>query len=336
MPGHLFRFATKKQVFAAAQSKTLNISAEQADAGAREIQRDDLVVLTANEADDNLILWAVARARTGFVNVPTSKRYVGLKFVKIKNDRTWYALSLGIATGELFQQTGWKPLDNDEVAACLFDTRVYADHVGRLHMALKRSVPTELAVSPDHVLKTVLCTVAQQGGAVALRRWYEAEVLLNESKYREALKRRLTEIDGHSFEQLINGLFQIQAFGFSTVIVTKQSHDKGVDLFLTQQNGAFGQMVLVAQCKRQAATVGVDEVERLRLSMNRAKPKASRGIFVTTSHFSKSARDFALDDGQIHLIDGEGLADLFFRYADQTPGLWKILGRSNSQLVFTF
>ena len=70
----------------------------------------------------------------------------------------------------------------------------------------------------------------------------------------------------------------------------------------------------VVQVKRQKANVGRPVLDSLRGSLYRFG--AQRGTIITTSGFSKGAKDAALDVGAapITLIDGTKLVELLVRY----------------------
>jgi HJR/Mrr/RecB family endonuclease len=253
--------------------------------------------------------------------------HVSLKFVKAKTSQTCYKLSEGIAVGLALQKFRWKRLDSQELAAAFLDTGVYKKQSAVLAKTLQRVIPPGLGIDSDTMFGSVLFNGMSPERMPVLREWYDAEILLNEPKYRTALKQRLSELDGHTFEDLMCAFFQIKAFGYQ-VTRTPRTRDHGIDLFLTHHDEVFGDMCIAVQCKCQHATVGDRDVRDLMTDMSRAKVKADRGVFVTTSQFTKSAHDFAMDDKHIHLIDGEKLTELFFRYAEQSPGLWGTLRRA--------
>lgn len=70
---------------------------------------------------------------------------------------------------------------------------------------------------------------------------------------------------------------------------------------------------LIVSTSRPSATprdnpVGVDRLQAFAGAL-RGK-RASKGVFVTTSYFTKGAREYAQDHGNIALIDGEKLVAL--------------------------
>ncbi|MCH1474547.1 MAG: restriction endonuclease, partial [Alphaproteobacteria bacterium] len=67
------------------------------------------------------------------------------------------------------------------------------------------------------------------------------------------------------------------------------------------------------QCKKWNQTVGAREIRDFRGAL---QGRAAKGLFITTSNFSKQAVDEATRDGAIpiDLIDGERLTELLKEY----------------------
>jgi hypothetical protein len=99
---------------------------------------------------------------------------------------------------------------------------------------------------------------------------------------------KLREIDPDDFEKLMAAVFRNQGFD---VTKTPRSKDGGFDLVLVQHSSIGAAMTLV-DCKRYAATkkVGVEIVRGLYGVVE--ERKATKGMIVTTSFFTKGAVDF--------------------------------------------
>ena len=93
------------------------------------------------------------------------------------------------------------------------------------------------------------------------------------------------------------------------VKVTQRSHDGGIDLELRRTELDGGQTREIAQCKRYASVVGVDEVRKLAGVVSNERSIA-KGYLVTTSYFSDAARKFAENNASIVLIDGSRLKEI--------------------------
>jgi restriction system protein len=90
-----------------------------------------------------------------------------------------------------------------------------------------------------------------------------------------------------------------------------RSGDGGIDGIIKEDK--LGLDVIYIQAKRWENTVGRPDIQKFAgaLQGNRAK----KGVFITTSNFSKEAIDFAKGlDSKLILIDGERLAELMVEH----------------------
>ena len=119
------------------------------------------------------------------------------------------------------------------------------------------------------------------------------------------------------FERLIVSLLVTMGYGGSTAAAGRAlggSGDDGVDGVIDQD--AFGLDRVYVQAKRYAAgnNIGAGAIRDFFGSLDRHK--ATKGLLVTTSTFSKSARDTAdFLSKRIVLVDGEQLAKLMIRHS---------------------
>ncbi len=89
------------------------------------------------------------------------------------------------------------------------------------------------------------------------------------------------------------------------------SGDEGVDGVINEDR--LGLDVIYIQAKRWENTVGRPEIQKFVGAL--LGKKARKGIFITTSDFSKNARDYASSiESSVVLIDGEALANLMIDY----------------------
>ena len=114
-----------------------------------------------------------------------------------------------------------------------------------------------------------------------------------------------------AFERLAKLL--LAKMGFDDLVVTKSSHDKGIDVkgVIREGNGIIRRPVFV-QCKRHSEnnTVGIDLIERFKGSMDKGLRDVT-GIFITSGTYTKPAREAAADGmNTIHLVDGDQLAEI--------------------------
>jgi len=106
----------------------------------------------------------------------------------------------------------------------------------------------------------------------------------------------LDAIDPLAFEELVRQLFE--RMGYQATL-TKASHDGGIDIEVHDPTPIRGGRFLV-QCKRYSGVVGAPYVRDLFGVVQGAG--ATKGILVTTSHFSADARAFA-QGKPLELID---------------------------------
>lgn len=120
---------------------------------------------------------------------------------------------------------------------------------------------------------------------------------------------KLPEIDqytGAQFEEYIAGLFS--SLGYQNVLQTNVSGDFGVDVLAEKDGVRYG-----IQCKRYANSVGVGAIQEINTGLNHWN--CQRGIVVTNSRFTRSARTLAAENG-IQLVDRECLAALMRQQMD--------------------
>lgn len=95
--------------------------------------------------------------------------------------------------------------------------------------------------------------------------------------------------------------------------VTPQSHDGGIDGIIKEDK--LGLDNIYIQAKRYADTniVGRPQIQQFVGAID--GQKANKGVFITTSSFSREAQEFAQKASKkIVLIDGETLADYMIEY----------------------
>ena len=86
-----------------------------------------------------------------------------------------------------------------------------------------------------------------------------------------------------------------------------QPHDEGIDGIIKEDH--LGLDIIYIQAKRWESTVGRPEIQRFVGAL--AGRKAKRGVFITTSSFSREAKGFVGDlETRVVLIEGQRLAEL--------------------------
>jgi restriction system protein len=116
------------------------------------------------------------------------------------------------------------------------------------------------------------------------------------------------------FEKLVTDLLLKMGYGGylpEAGEITGKSGDGGIDGKIKEDK--LGLDVIYIQAKRWEGKVGRPEIHKFAGAL--LGHRAKKGIFITTSNFSKDARDYAESiDAKIRLIDGNELAELMIDY----------------------
>lgn len=112
------------------------------------------------------------------------------------------------------------------------------------------------------------------------------------------------------FEQLVLDLLVAMGYGGSRRAASQavgRSGDGGIDGIISEDR--LGLDVIYLQAKRWSHTVGRPEIQRFAGALH--GQRARKGVFITTSDFTREARDYAASiDIKIILIDGDRLTEL--------------------------
>ena len=123
------------------------------------------------------------------------------------------------------------------------------------------------------------------------------------------LLRRVKEASPAFFERLVIELLVAMGYGGSLEeagTVIGKSGDGGIDGIIKEDK--LGLDTIYVQAKRWANVVGRPEIQKFAGALQ--GQRARKGIFITTSSFTKEAEDFASSiETRIVLIDGDDLSD---------------------------
>ena len=136
----------------------------------------------------------------------------------------------------------------------------------------------------------------------------------------EQMRCSMLTVDPYQFEHLLKAL--VEKSGFADVAVTKSSGDGGIDLYGTvpDTDDFFAGTFVQFQAKRWRHAVGSVEINRFRGALN----VSAKGVFCTTSHFTRAAIKEARHEMKpsITLIDGQRLSLVVMKVGlDLTPFL---------------
>ncbi len=127
----------------------------------------------------------------------------------------------------------------------------------------------------------------------------------------ESIRGRLLQFTPYDFEHFIRLL--LEKSGFVRVSVTRASGDGGIDLnaYVDEKNEFFAGTHVQAQVKRWRHAVGSPEINNFRGALS----TTAKGVFITTSHFTRAALAEARHDSKpsIALVDGDKLVGIIIR-----------------------
>jgi HJR/Mrr/RecB family endonuclease len=122
----------------------------------------------------------------------------------------------------------------------------------------------------------------------------------------EQIRSALLTVNPYKFEHLLRNL--VTQRGFRDVVVTKSSGDGGIDLsgYVPDNDDFFAGTFVQFQAKRWRHAVGSVEINNFRGALS----SMAKGVFVTTSHFTKAAIEEGRhrDKASVTLVDGQRLA----------------------------
>lgn len=124
----------------------------------------------------------------------------------------------------------------------------------------------------------------------------------------EQVRAKMLQFSPYDFEHFIKHVMERN--GFIKVSVTRLSGDGGIDVngFVEEANEFFAGTHVQAQVKRWRHSVGSPDINSFRGALN----TTAKGVFITTSHFTRAAIAEARHESKpsIALIDGDKLAGL--------------------------
>lgn len=129
--------------------------------------------------------------------------------------------------------------------------------------------------------------------------------------WREQITDILQNMNPFAFEKLAQRL--LRECGFSDVVVTKKSGDGGIDGTGKLRIKGIFSFNVAFQCKRFKGPVGAAEIRDFRGSLG---TNIEKGVLITTSSFSRAAKEEAASEGKrlIDLMDGEELINKLAEY----------------------
>lgn len=117
------------------------------------------------------------------------------------------------------------------------------------------------------------------------------------------------------FEKMVVDLLLAMGYGCDDNAgrVIGKAHDGGIDGIISEDKLGLNLIYIQAKRYNEGNSVGRPEIQRFIGAMQ----KAEKGVFITTSKFTKEALEFANAETRKHirLIDGETLVDLMIKHS---------------------
>ena len=137
--------------------------------------------------------------------------------------------------------------------------------------------------------------------------------LLNDLLADELLE-RIKKLTPYQFERLVLDLLLKMGYGGAlkeSSMLTGGTRDEGVDGIIKEDK--LGLDMIYLQAKKWENVVGRPEIQKFAGAL--LGKKANKGVFITTSNFSRDAEEYAKSlDKKIVLIDGRKLAELMIEH----------------------
>lgn len=146
---------------------------------------------------------------------------------------------------------------------------------------------------------------------------YTSFANIKKSIYAEILATILSKTPTE-FERLVVLLLQKMGYGGeikNSGLVTKASNDGGIDGIIKEDVLGLGRIHIQAKRYKLESTVGREEIQKFVGAL--AVAQSNKGVFITTSYYSKGAIDYVNSlngSTTIVLIDGEKLAEYIYDF----------------------
>lgn len=145
----------------------------------------------------------------------------------------------------------------------------------------------------------------------------ELFVSIRANVYTEILTTILSKTPAE-FEKLVVSLLQKMGYGGEikdSGVVTKISNDEGIDGIIKEDILGFGRIHIQAKRYKLETSIGREDIQKFVGAL--AVAQSNKGVFITTSYFSKTAIDYVKNlngSTTIVLIDGQKLAEYIYDY----------------------
>lgn len=146
---------------------------------------------------------------------------------------------------------------------------------------------------------------------------YQSYANIKKSTTDEILETILSKTP-REFEKLVVALLQKMGYGGeikNSGIVTQATNDNGIDGIIKEDILGLGRIYIQAKRYALDKSIGREEIQKFVGAL--AVAQSNKGVFITTSYFTKNASDYVNNlngSTTIVLIDGEKLAEFIYEY----------------------
>ena len=163
--------------------------------------------------------------------------------------------------------------------------------------------------------KTV--TKAEEAVVTPVERMNEAFAELNRALETELLDEILSKKDFKFFERMVVDLVMAMGYGSdeeNAGVVTQATSDGGIDGIISEDKLGFNKIYIQAKCWDRGNTVSRPEIQKFVGAL--AGMGANKGLFITTSQYSKEAVEYAKSQhiAKVVLVDGSRMAKLMIEH----------------------
>lgn len=232
---------------------------------------------------------------------------------RIFNDRISWALSMLTRSGLLERPKRGHYQLNVAIGELPTDNQAFKEYVKSNYTPSAKVVKTTAGEAE--------VTSVEEGHSTPNAQIDDAIKTLREAEYEKLLSVILSK-DARAFEKLVVELMEALGYGgfvANAGVVTQASNDGGIDGVIKEDKLGLGHIYLQAKRYKADSKISREAIQAFVGSL--AVANSNKGVFITTSSFSKPARDYCDSlngNPQLVLIDGNQLVQLIY---DHGPGM---------------
>jgi restriction system protein len=226
------------------------------------------------------------------------------------NDRVKWALSYLSMAGVVTKPKRGTYQINEEGLKLMNNPNMFREHIDT--KLLSRDL-AKIKKTND----TVPEVISSQNENTPAESLYTSFQGIKKSVYRELIDTILSKTP-REFEKLVVQLLQKMGYGGEikdSGLVTQYTNDKGIDGVIKEDILGFGRIYIQAKRYKIDTNIQRDEIQKFVGAL--AVAQSDKGVFITTSDFTKGAYDYVSSlnsTAKIVLINGDKLAEYIYDY----------------------